>query len=43
MPTEKKYNLEKYHQFLVNLIAVTVISVFSYTTSMIVVAYQMGA
>ena len=42
MPTEKKYNFDKYYQLLVNLIAVIFISVFSYTTSMIVVAYQMG-
>jgi hypothetical protein len=44
MATKKKQkqNTEKYYKFLLNLIAVIFISVFAYTTSMIVVAYQMG-
>ena len=44
MATKKKQkqNTDKYHKFLLNLIAIIFISVFAYTTSMIVVAYQIG-
>jgi hypothetical protein len=45
MATKKKqkHNTNKYYKFLLNLIAIIFISTFAYTTSMIVVAYQMGA
>lgn len=40
--TKKKVNPDLKYKFLLDLIAIIVISTFAYTTSMIVVAYQMG-
>jgi hypothetical protein len=44
MATKKKqkHNTNKYYTFLFNLIAIIFISTFAYTTSMIVVNYQMA-
>jgi hypothetical protein len=44
MATKKKQkqNTDRYYRFLLNLIAIIFISTFAYTTSMIVVNYQMG-
>jgi hypothetical protein len=42
MSTKKQQKIDKYYKFLLNIIAIIFISVFAYTTSMIVVAYQMG-
>ncbi|MEX0596963.1 MAG: hypothetical protein WD512_10735 [Candidatus Paceibacterota bacterium] len=42
MSTKKKQSKTKYYRFLLDLIAIIFISTFAYTTSMIVVAYQMG-
>ncbi|MEY3470879.1 MAG: hypothetical protein RLZZ223_229 [Candidatus Parcubacteria bacterium] len=42
--SEKKRNSksEKKYRFLLDLIAIIVVSTFAYTTAMIVTAYQMG-
>jgi hypothetical protein len=43
MSTKKKKNKDKYYKFLLDFIGVIIVSVFAYTTAMIVVVYQMGA
>jgi hypothetical protein len=40
---KKKLNTDKKYKFLLDLIAIIAVATFAYTTSIIVVAYQMGA